>query len=89
MTIYTPTELIEQMQKRIARGMYRPDQKMVVTIWVGDDARSGPDNDRRVSEETWTRFCNHINRGLYEGQLEDAQASLLHEWLTDWEAKQA
>ena len=56
MTIYTPTELIETMQKRIASGMYQPDQKMVVTIWVGDDAHTGPNSGRRVLKETWTKL---------------------------------
>jgi hypothetical protein len=61
---------------------------MVVTIWVADDARAGPDNDRRVSEETWTKFVTSIDRGRYEAQLEDAQSEPLHQWLTEWEAEQ-
>ena len=52
MTIYTPQELADPMQKRIAEGYYQPDHKMVVTIWVAKDVRSPPagfrPNDPRI-----------------------------------------
>jgi hypothetical protein len=62
---------------------------MVVTIWVGADARHGDNNEHRVTEAQWAAFVDSINRGQFEGQLEDAQAELLHEWLDEWVAKQA
>jgi hypothetical protein len=92
MTIYTPQELADQMQKRIAEGFYQPDQKMVVTIWIAKDVRSPPSgfqpgDPRIIPEEKWAKFVSHIDTHRHEDQLNAAQSQLLDEWLTEWEVE--
>ncbi len=78
------------MRERLAEGYYQPDQKMVVTIWVATDVRSPPggfeESDPRIMpEEKWARFCDHIDHGYEEGELENAQAELLDAWMDEWD----
>ena len=88
MTIYTAKELADEMQRCIAEEYYKPDQTLVVTIWVAKDVSLRPRwlrRERSAHHEKWAKFVSSINRGLYESQLESAQATLLDEWLTEWE----
>ncbi len=79
MSVYRVQQLIESLQKDLARGEYLPDQEILITIWTEDDAVGNEwiDNPRR-----WTEFCRDF-RLWHDVALANCQSDLLNEWLSD------
>lgn len=84
MTIYTPQELADEMQRRLADGSYKADEELLVTIWCAEDAGQFSHYSDPVTVEEWNAFLYDARHHLSD-QIEEAAGEILSVWWTTHE----